>query len=192
MNRVRVCVIAALCALVLSSCSLVSPDASPQHIARTSVGFGLLNKTIPGTDHVRVRFTTQPVYVIDATNHLSPLSAIVPSPPALATVIEQLLIGPTRIEKSAGFGSALSTKLILASATIRHAIGYVNLATPFDDPTLARQILAEGQLVLTAFDVGATRGIVIQVAGVTQDEPLPNGHHASLLSENEFTVLLNG
>jgi hypothetical protein len=178
-------------ALVLSGCTFVSPDAAPVRIPVTKDPYGLFNQTIPGTNNARVRFITQPVYIVDATEHLAPSSRIVPSPPTLATVIGQLLLGPTAIETSAGYTSALPTDMVLISATVRNQIGYFNFATPLTTLSHAQQLLAVGQLVLTAFDVGATRGIVIKVAGVTQHLLMPSGAHATFVSQKNFRSLLN-
>lgn len=178
-------------ALVLSSCTLVSPDAAPVRIPVLPDPYGLFDQTIPGTNNARVRFITQPVYIVDATGHLAPLSRIVPSPPTLATVIEQLLLGPTAIETSAGYTSALPTNMVLVSATVRRQIGYFYFATPLSTLTKAQQLLAVGQLVLTAHDVGATTGIIIKVAGVAQRLLLPDGAHATLVSQKNFESLLN-
>jgi hypothetical protein len=178
-------------ALALSGCTLVAPNATPQNIAPSRVGGGLLNQTIPGTNNARVRFITQPVYIVDATNHLAPSSRIVPSPPSLATVIEQLLLGPTAIETSAGYTSALPTSMVLVSANIRNEVGYFNFATPLNTLSRSQQLLAVGQLVLTAYRVGAARGIIIKVGDVTQRLLMPDGAKATLVSQKDFESLLN-
>jgi hypothetical protein len=46
--------------------------------------------------------------------------------------------------------------------------------------------------VLTAYVVGAKRGLEIRVAGVPQDVLLPNGKHATLVTPGDFQSLLNG
>jgi hypothetical protein len=178
-------------ALALSGCTLVAPNAAPARIAPKDVPFGLLNKTIPNTNHARVRFITQPVYIVDASGHLAPSSRIVPKPAALATVIEQLLLGPTHIEKSEGYASALPKSLVVVSAKVRDQIGYINFATPLSTLAKRQQLLAVGQLVLTAYVVGALRGLEIRVAGVTQDLLLPNGKHATFVTPEDFRSLLN-
>lgn len=192
MKSLRVTLLIGLVALVLSSCTLISPNATPQVIPRTfSRSLGLLNKTIPGTNHARVRFITQPVYIVDATRHLAPSSRIVPSPPGLSTVIQQLLLGPSAIEKSAGYSSALPKNEVLVSAVLRAKVGYINFATPLGALSRTQQLLAAGELVLTANDAGATAGIVIKVAGVTQKLLMPNGQSATLVTVKNFDVLLN-
>jgi len=190
--NLRATLLIGLAAIALSSCTLIAPNATPQSIPRTfSKSLGLLDKTIPGTNHARVRFITQPVYIVDATRHLAPSSRIVPSPVGLATVIQQLLLGPSAIEKSAGYSSALPKDEVLVSAEIRAKVGYVNFAEPLKRLSRSQQLLAVGELVLTAYDAGATRGIVIKVAGVTQRLLMPNGQSATLVTKNNFAVLLN-
>ncbi len=191
MKSVRAMLLIVLGALVLSGCTFVSPDAAPVRIPVSTDPYGLFNQTIPGTNNARVRFIHQPVYLVDATGHLVPSSRIVPLPPTLATVIGQLLLGPTAIETSAGYTSALPTNMVLVSATVRGQIGYFNFATPLSTLRKAQQLLAVGQLVLTAHDVGATTGIIIRVAGVAQRLLMPDGAHATLVSQKNFESLLN-
>jgi Sporulation and spore germination len=170
---------------------LVSPNAKPVHIAKSKVGLELLSPTIPGTNGAHVRFNTQPVYIVDATGQLAPSSRIVPTPAALSTVIEQLLLGPSAIERSIGDSSALPKNLVLISAFIHHQIGYLNFATSLRSLPRAKQMLAIGQLVLTANGVGATKGMVIKVAGVIQSLPTPSGTSLKLVTQQDFQSLLD-
>jgi spore germination protein GerM len=195
-RRLRVLLLVVLGALVLSSCTLVSPNAAPVHIPKSKVGLELLNPTIPGTNNARVRFNTQIVYIVDATGQLAPSSRIVPTPPALATVIQQLLLGPSTIERLVGDTSALPQSLVLVSAEFHNGIGYLNFATPLTSLSPANQLLAVGQLVLTTTAVGATknivvRGIVVKVAGVIQPLLTPSGHRLKLVNKGDFQSLLN-
>ncbi len=192
MRRLRAALLVGLGALLLAGCTLIAPNSAPQVIAKSKFPFGLLDPTIPGTNDARVRFVTQPVYVVDATGHLAPVSRIVPSPPSLASVIEQLLLGPLPIEASAGYTSALPNGLVLLSASVHGGIGYVDFATTLDALSRSEQILAIGQLVLTAVAVGAPRGIVIRAAGVTQRLLTPSGVRTSLFTPVSFENLLNG
>jgi hypothetical protein len=182
-------------AFALAGCTLVPTASSPQLIG-PKVPFGLLSKTIPGTNNGRVRFISQPVLMVDATGHLAPLSRIVPSPPVLESVLRQLIIGPTKIESFAGYTSALPKNLVLLSASFRGDVGYIDLASTLSKLTRSQEVLAVGQLVLTAHDVGLTldipvKGIEITVAGVTQSSPLPNGHTALFVTTRDFQRLLN-
>jgi len=67
-------------ALAMSGCTLVPTSDKLVIIRDGNVHLGLLNKTIPGTNGAQVRFVIQPVYIVDASNHLAPSSRIVPSP----------------------------------------------------------------------------------------------------------------
>jgi Sporulation and spore germination len=190
--KYRVVLLFLVGALALSGCTLVAPNSAPLRVK--TVPFSLLSPTIPGTNHARVRFITQPVYIVDAAGDLAPSSRIVPEPPALATVIEQLLLGPTNIEKAAGFTSALPKSLVVISARIGAStgVGIINFATSLNKLAPKQQLLAIGQLVLTAYVVGAKRGLEIRVAGVPQNVLLPNGKHATLVTPGDFQSLLNG
>lgn len=193
MKSLRVALLTGICALALSSCTLISPDAA-QVIPRSfSASLGLLNKTIPGTNHARVRFITQPVYIVDATGHLAPSSRIVPSPPGLSTVIQQLLQGPSAIEKSAGYSSALPKNEVLVSTELRAKVGYINFADPLNALSRTQQLLAVGELVLTAgaLPKNECSAIVIKVDGVTQQLLMPNGQRATLVTKKNFEILLN-
>jgi hypothetical protein len=178
-------------AVLLSGCSLVPTTSSPQKVNKKNVPFGLLGKTIPGTNKGRVVFKTQPVYIVDVSGHLSASSRIVPSPPVLASVLRQLILGPTQLETKLGYTSALPRNLVLLSASLKNGIGYVDLATSLDKMPRAREVLAVGQLVLTAHDVGATRGLEISVAGDAQNSPLPDGQSQNLVRPSYFQSLQN-
>jgi hypothetical protein len=190
MKLLRTGAFLALGALLLSGCSLVPTTNNPT-IFHSKVPFGLLGQTIPGTNNGRVRFITQPVYIVDATGHLAPSSRIVPSPPTLLSVLQELIIGPTEIEQSAGYSSKLPRNFVIVQAVLKDKIGYLDIATPLSTLSRNRQVLAIGQLVLTAQGVGAVNGVQISVAGVTQDSLLPDGRHSRLLSVSDFSSLLN-
>lgn len=182
----------AAAALALAGCGLITPAAGPTAIARTHVGFNLLSPTIPGTNHARVHFETEPIFIVDAARRLAPASRIVPSPPSIATVVGQLLTGPTSIERAAGFTTELPRKLVLIAATVRKHVGYVDLSGSLNQLARPDELLAIGQLVLTAAYVGATQGLEISLAGAIQDLPLPSGGHARVLTVADFEGLLNG
>ena len=191
MKRLRLVIALALGAVALSSCTLVPTAKHPADISPTHVPFGLLGKTIPGTNNGHVRFKTQPVYIVDVTGHLSPSSRIVPSPPVLASVLRQLVLGPTKFESQAGYTSALPRSLVILSASIKDGIGYIDLASSLSRLSRSEEVLAVGQLVLTAHNVGASRGIEITIGGAAVLAPLPNGHRRSLVTPADVQSLLN-
>ena len=192
MIRARTFTVLTLGALLLSGCTLVPTAQAPQKIAPHLIQFGLLGPTIPGTRNGRVRFITQPIYIVDVTGDLTASSRIVPAPPVLATVLRQLINGPTLIEAGGGYTSALPKNLALLSASIKGAIGYIDLATPLTTMKPRLEELAVGQLVLTAKAAGAPRGIEVAVAGVAQRLLLPNGKRAFFVTPAEFERLVNG
>lgn len=191
MNKLRLLLLLSLGSILLSSCTLVATNPAPAHVAKSNVPLGLLNKTIPGTNGGRVQFVTKPVYIVDASGHLAPSSRLVPSPANLRSIVGQLLLGPSIIEASAGYTSALPLTLTLLTASVRNDIGYINAATSLDTLSVSQQLLAVGQLVLTAYDVGATKGIVVEADGVPQLLLMPNGQRLELASKSDFQSLLN-
>ena len=196
MRRARILLGLILGALALAGCTLVPTASSPQIIAKSHVPLGLLGPTIPGTNHGRVRFISQPVFLVDATGHLSASSRIVPAPPVLESVLRQLVIGPTKFESFGGYTSALPKNLIILSASFRSGIGYIDLASTLSKMPRSQEVLAVGQLVLTSRDVGITldipvKGIEINIAGVVQDSPIPGGHEANLVTTQDFQSLTN-
>ncbi|MFI5036444.1 MAG: GerMN domain-containing protein [Acidimicrobiales bacterium] len=179
-------------ALALSGCTLVPTSTSPVKIAPKAVRFGLLDPTIPGTNGGRVRFETKPVYVVDATGHLTPSSRIVPSPATLDSLLHQLLVGPTAIELSLGYTSALPHDLVILQATVSDAgLATIALARPLADLSPAQEVLAVGQLVFTARAVGATAGLEVTVGGVPERLRLPDGATRVRVTDALFASLLN-
>ena len=192
MTRVRLVAGLMVASVLLSSCTLVPTSKSPSRISPALVPLGLLGKTIPGTANGHVIFITQPVYIVDATGHLAPSSRIVPSPPTLSSVLRELILGPTDIEVGTGYTSALPNNLVVTQATIDHGVGIIDLTRSLSTIPHQQLILAVGQLALTAFGVGAIRGVRITVNGVPEKLPLPDGKTSTLVTASEFQSLLNG
>jgi hypothetical protein len=179
-------------AMLLSGCTLVPTGDTPIVLPHRAVKFELLAPTIPGTNGARVVFVTQPVYVVDATGYLTPSSRIVPSPPNLGSVLRQLVLGPTLIESSAGYSSALPRDLVILQASIdANGLGTIAVAGPLSTLSPAQEVLAVGQLVFTAHAVGATSGIEVTVGGVPQRLRLPNGATRVQVTEADYASLLN-
>jgi sporulation and spore germination protein len=190
--RARAAAALLVAALALSGCTLVPTDESPNVLSHSAVKFGLLDPTIPNTNGARVRFITQPVYVVDATGHLTPSSRIVPSPATLDSVLRELVLGPTTIETLAGYTSALPRDLVILQATIsKSGLATVALAKPLSSLSPAQEILAVGQLVFTARQVGATAGLEVTVGGVPEKLRLPDGATAVKVTEADYVSLLN-
>jgi spore germination protein GerM len=115
----------------------------------------------------------------------------VPSPATLDSILGELLLGPTSIERFAGYTSDLPKGFVLVGATLKNKLGVLDIATPLTTLSRENQILALGQLVLTAYDVGATAGIEITVAGSPRLSLLPNGSRHLIVTRADFASLLN-
>ena len=178
-------------ALAMSGCTLVPTSDKLVIIRDGNVHLGLLNKTIPGTNGAQVRFVIQPVYIVDASNPLAPSSRIVPSPATLDSVLGQLILGPTAIEKSAGYRSALPAGLIVLQATVKNDIAYIDLSKALSTLSHQRQILATGQLMLSVDGVDSTNRMQISVSGVVQASLLANGKRARIVTPADCRNLLN-
>ncbi len=190
--RLRVVIGLLGAAMALAGCTLVPTGDTPIVLPHRAVQFELLSPTIPGTNGARVVFVTQPVYVVDATGHLTPSSRIVPSPPNLESVLRQLVLGPTLIESSAGYSSALPRDLVILQASInRNGLGTIAIARPLSTLSPAQEVLAVGQLVFTAHAVGASSGIEVTVGGVPQRLRLPDGSTRVQVNEADYSSLLN-
>jgi hypothetical protein len=99
-------------------------------------------------------------------------------------------VGPTKIESFAGYASDLPSSLIILQATIKAKIGYIDISESLASLGRAKEVLAIGQLVFTAYYAGATSGIEISVAGVTQQSPLPTRKIVKLVTAKACASLL--
>ena len=190
MKRVRTLLWLVLGAVVISSCTLIPTSAKPVAIPASQGLSGLLGRTIPGTNKGRVRFITQPVYLVDATGHLSPFSRIVTAPASLTSVLDQAIVGPTKIEKSAGYASDLPSNLLVLQATVKGKVAYIDISESLAKLPRSKEVLAVGQLVFTAYYAGATNGIEISVGATAQLSLLPDHRFVSIATAKDCEILL--
>lgn len=191
MTRTTTCAAVLAVGLLLGGCTLVPTSTVPDALAPHRVPFGLLGPSIPNTNNARVRFAAQPVYVIDASGHLTASSRIIPTPASLETVLRELVLGPTAIESAAGLTSALPRGLIILQATIKRGVAQVSLTTSLATLGRSDEMLAIAQLTYTAHAVGATSGLQILIAGVTQPLPIPGGANEGQVTVDNYRSLLN-
>jgi spore germination protein GerM len=109
---------------------------------------------------------------------------------SLDAVLSELLLGPTSIERFAGYSSDLPKGFVLVGATLRNKLGIIDIATPLSSLSAKHQVLALGQLVLSAYDAGATAGVEITVAGSPRDSLLPNGTRQLVVTHADFASFL--
>ena len=191
MRRLAAAAAVAGAAVALAGCTLVPTTKEPATIPPRAVPLGLLGHTIPDTNNGHVVFITQPVYIVDATGHLSASSRIVPRPPTLLSVLRELVLGPTAIETEGGYTSALPANLTILQAVIVHHMGYIELAQPFTGLHRHRVEMIMGQLTLTAFAVGATSGVKMFVNGTPLRVPRPSGPSVLIATVRDYQSLLN-
>jgi len=177
--------------LILSSCTLVPTSAKLVVIGNGRVPLHLLDNTIPGTNGARVRFEVQPVYIVDALGHLAPSSRIVASPTTLISVLGQLILGPSAIEKSAGYSSALPPGIVILQANVKNDTAFIDLSKALTGLAHKRQVLAVAQLMLTVHDVDSTDRMEISVSGVVQKSLLQSGKIVKVVTLAECQSLLN-
>lgn len=190
MKRIRSLGWLVLGAVVLSGCTLISTSVKPVPIPASQGLAGLLDRTIPGTSNGRVRFITQPIYIVDATGHLSTASRIVTAPASLTSVLDQLIVGPTKIEKFSGYASDLPSNLLVLQAAVKDKVAYIDISESLAKLPRPKEILAIGQLVFTAYYAGAKDGIEISVGGTAQMSLLPDHKYTTIATAKDCEILL--
>jgi hypothetical protein len=115
----------------------------------------------------------------------------VASPPTLDDVLNQLLIGPSAIEQSAGYVTALPRGILLLSASVKNGVGYISFTDSLTKLPEAERVLAEGEIAMTAVDAGATNGVQISVGSLSEELITPAGKAVNQLSASDFTHLLS-
>jgi spore germination protein GerM len=131
------------------------------------------------------------VYIVDALGHLAPSSRIVASPTTLISVLGQLILGPSAIEKSAGYSSALPPGIVILQANVKNDTAFIDLSKALTGLAHKRQVLAVAQLMLTVHDVDSTDRMEISVSGVVQKSLLQSGKIVKVVTLAECQSLLN-
>ena len=80
---------------------------------------------------------------------------------------------------------------MILQATVKNHVGIIAIDAPLTALPTRQQLLALGQLAMTANGVGATKGIEITVAGVAQPSLLPSGETATIITASDYRSLLN-
>lgn len=190
MKNLRAVALLMVGSLVLSGCTLIPTSAKPTASSSHEVPFGLLDKTIPGTKNATVTFTTSYLYWVTPKDSLLALQRVTPSPANPSYVLNALTAGPNPQEQSRHLSSAIPKKLAITSIQVQDGLGYLTFNESLSKMPLKSELLALGQIALSAEGVGATLGIIVSVNGVTQLLPLPNGSRSLLVSGSDFTALL--
>ena len=179
--------VTALAALLLASCTYVPTDGQPRVVNAHTVPFELLdrhNPTIPSIGHAT--YVVRTVWLISSHQQLVPVTRRVSLPGGLNDVVSNLLNGPTRLDLLHGFSSALPHRLVLVGATDSHNQLILEFRGVWNDGP--RELLAVGQLVLTAGDV-ANQAVSLRINGMEKLLPLPHRTPALVVTPLDYAPL---
>jgi hypothetical protein len=185
--RLRV-VVVAIASVALAGCTYVPTQTVSQPISKGAVPFGLLARSLPGTNGAHVSFTTQPIYLLDAGNKLTPLGRIVPTPVTLTDALNQLVRGPSTSERAGGYKTAIPTSTVIIAAAIVNGTAFISLGAHLPASNFN---LAMAELVYTAHAAGADGGIEILIGGVVQVITLPSGATSAVLEPSDYASYAN-
>ena len=159
-------------ALVVTSCGIPT-DGSPQAISKSDVPFHLLMPTSPPTTTPQTLTVGVPelIYLVDPTQHLSPVTREIAPPATLTEILGALMDGPSSAETSTGLRSFLTGLPSDVSATVTSGIATVNFLSNPVQVVGPDQILAVSQVVFTATQQPGVTGVVFQIAGQPIEVP---------------------
>ena len=90
-------------------------------------------------------------------------------------VLADLLVGPTAAEQDRSFRSAIPDPSVFVDVQVAGGLATVELAAEFAEISIADQVLAVGQLVLTLTDLRGVGRVQFVVDGTQVAVPLPSG-----------------
>lgn len=183
-----------VCALSLSGCTLVSTSSSPTLVNSNDVPLGLLDPTIPFTDFAQVHFVTREIYMVNRSRRVAPVGRLVASPPTLAEVLHYVPLGPTGTEQANGVTTQVPSTMVVNQANMPNGdgIALVDVSAGLKQLPPAARRLAVAQLLFTAVDMGATKGIEISINQTPFALQLANGVSVSLVTPAELSYLKQG
>lgn len=168
----------ALVAVVLTAACGVGTEDEPRVVRAADVPFGLLDQpattvtTAPGP----VVAMTAPVSIfLIQQGRLVAATREVPSPPAVRSVLELLLAGPTAEEARAGLRSAIAPSTQLFNVAIDGDVVRVDLSPGFAEAPAQDQTVAVAQIVFTATGLPGIAGVGFTLAGRAVEVPTADG-----------------
>ncbi|MGH8889580.1 MAG: GerMN domain-containing protein [Acidothermaceae bacterium] len=162
-------------------------------IPSDAVPSGLLAPPEPSPPQSTVQVPTSTIYLVNNTN----LVAVHRPRTQTATLhglIDSLLKGPTDVESSAGFGTAINTSPALLGTSVDSSeVATINLSGSFGDIRGSEQVLATAQIVMTAVSFPGVTAVQISLDGVPTAVPLADGTLAGgPLRASDYASLLAG
>jgi spore germination protein GerM len=168
--------------LLVTGCGV--PDSGPvTTVPSPEVPFGLLRTDATSSSAVRDRGVSDGpgVYFIREERLVRVGIDRGPSSggTALDRVLEVLSAGPNAGERRDGLGSAIPAGLRLRGRILAGGVAQIELAGETAHPEADQNVLAVGQIVLTATSVPQITAVVLLGDGRPIDPVLPNGELAS-------------
>ena len=180
-----------LCALSLSSCTLISTSSTPTLIDSNAVPLGLLDTDIPFTDHAQVHFVTRQIFMVNRSQHVIPVGRLVSAALTLADVLSYVPQGPTATEQANGVTTQVPSTMVINQANIPtgNGIALIDVSTALRRLPPAARRLAVAQLLFTAQTMGAAKGIELSINQTPFQLQLANGLLVSLITPLDLAYL---
>lgn len=194
MRRLPVGALAVSLAVVVAACS-VEPQSTPQVIDLSARELDVsIGSETEGADGATPTIRTATVYLVDEDDLLVPVAREVRSTPEqeLTAVVRALVDGPTDDEADSGLRSAVPPATTVLSASLDGTTVTVDLSASFASIGGTAELLAVGQLAVTATTFPGARAVRLRLDGTPIDLPLPNGALTDqAVTLRQFSALLD-
>ena len=149
--------------------SVVAKRDVPLHLLSPKVPSSSASSTLPSSGAV------QPVYFINGAKQLEEVPRAVAAPADLELVLSALLRGPSATQTALGLSTGLPANLRIRNTAVINGVVTIRLSKAFTSISGDNQILAVGQLVLTATRQPGVNRISFVVAGAVVPVPIDSG-----------------
>ena len=181
--------------LLATACGVPTSNEADVIPAR-DVPFGLLSPTVPSTTTTTTTpapTVTETVFMVRASDAVTPVRRQVAVPAGLDEVLQALLSGPTTAETAAGLSTALPPTVRVVSTVVLGPTATLVMNPAFTAISGPAQVLAVAQLVLTATRQPGVQSVQFMVAnavvpvptasGASTTAPVTAAQYASLLGQ---------
>jgi len=183
----------ALVASLLAACGIPTSDQASV-VAKKDIPLRLLSPKVPPSSTSSTlpsSGTVQPIYFIDDAKQLVEVPRTVAAPTDLELVLNALLRGPSATQTALGLSTALPPNLRIRSTTAVNDVIIIRLNKAFTSISGDDQILAVGQLVLTATRQPGVTKISFVVAGAVVPVPIDSGASTTApVTAGDYSTLL--
>ncbi len=190
----RRALLALACVVTLLAACGIPTSEQASVVAKKDVPLRLLSPKVPPSSTASTLPTSgtiQPIYFIDDAKQLVEVPRAVAAPADLELVLNALLRGPSATQTALGLSTALPANLHIRSTTAINGVITIRLNKAFTSISGDDQILAVGQLVLTATRQPGVRRISFVVAGAVVPVPIDSGASTtSPVTADDYSTLL--